>query len=153
MRAAERALSIACWALVICACALVNCPSAASIWALTASASRALTAFSFSWSSTMCICRVTAPLTVTPATPLMPSSLPVSSSVTKSLNSCTSAPSREMAATNVGIMEGFILSTYGEETVSSQLACRAEIFCWMSMLTVSMFTPSSNSSTTIETLS
>ncbi len=102
----------------------------------------------------MCICRVTAPLTVTPATPLMPSSLPVSSSVTKSLSSCTSAPSREMAATNVGIMEGFILSTYGEETVSSQLACRAEIFCWMSMLTVCPCSRRpSNSSTTIETLS
>lgn len=27
------------------------------------------------------------------------------------------------------------------------------IFCWMSTLTVSMFTPSSNSSTTMETLS
>ena len=36
--------------------------------------------------------------------------------------------------------------------MSSQLPCKMEIFCWMSTLTVSMFTPSSNSSSTMDTL-
>ena len=55
--------------------------------------------------------RVSAPDTVTLATPLTPSSLPVSSSVTKSLSWYTSVPSRDTAATITGTMDGLIFST------------------------------------------
>ena len=86
------------------------------------------------------------------ATPDTPSSLSLSSSVTKSLSSYTSMSSLDTAATITGSMEGLIFSTYGADTVSLQLPCKTDIFCWMSTLTVSMFTPSSNSSSTMDTL-
>ena len=56
-------------------------------------------------------CRVSAPDTVTLATPVTPSSLPVSSSVTRSLRAYTSVPSWDTAATITGIMDGLIFST------------------------------------------
>lgn len=55
--------------------------------------------------------RVTAPDTSTLATPLIPSSLPVSSSVTRSLSAYTSLPSWDTAATITGSTEGLIFST------------------------------------------
>ena len=77
----------------------------------TAAASFSDSADSFSASSITWASRVTAPLTLMLATPDTPSSLGLSSSVTKSLSSYTSMSSRDTAATITGSMEGLIFST------------------------------------------
>ena len=77
----------------------------------TASASFSDRASSFFSSRITWASRVTAPLTEMLATPDTPSSLPLSSSVTKSLSSYTSMSSLDTAATITGSMEGLIFST------------------------------------------
>ena len=158
-------------ALSICARALLfsrasrRLPSEIWLWALlscastsasSSSTSRRMRLFKSSMRpSSMVTATVssTAPETDTEATPSMPSNRGNISPSTKSVSSCTSAPSRDTEAMDTGSMLGSICITTGAPTASSHEPRSMSSCEESSIITLFMSTPLSNSMMTRERFS